>query len=223
MSTQEPIRILLAEDHVVSREGFRVLLEQDPQLRIVCEANNGEEAVALYEAFRPDIALLDLAMPEIDGLEAIKQIKSLDAQSRIIILTGDEDLGQVWVALDFGACGFLSKEIDHHALRWQIKLAARGFPVFSPGILECFIQVYKEKYAPLKQVSQELMELTKREREVLVYILRRYSSRQIGANMGLSSRTVEKHWRNCLRKLGCTSREELFSLATARGFWGLPV
>ena len=63
MSTQEPIRILLAEDHVVSREGFRVLLEQDPQLRIVCEANNGEEAVALYEAFRPDIALLDLAMP----------------------------------------------------------------------------------------------------------------------------------------------------------------
>lgn len=223
MCCDDPIRILLAEDHVVSREGFRVLLEQDPELRIVSEANNGDEAVALYDAYKPDLALVDLAMPETDGLEAVKRIKSRDAEARVIILTGDENLSQVWLALDFGACGYLCKNIDHAALRWQIKLAVRGFPVFSPGVLEYFIHAYKEKFAPIQSVNQELQELTKREHEVLVYILRRYSSRQIAAHLGVSPRTIEKHWRNCLRKLGCTNREELYALGAARGFWGLSV
>ena len=223
MCGEDPIRILLAEDHVVSREGFRVLLEQDRELRIVSEANNGEEAVALYAAYTPDLALIDLAMPETDGLEAVKRIKSRDPGARVLILTGDENVSQVWLALEFGACGYLCKNIDHAALRWQIKLAVRGFPVFSPGVMEYFIEAYKEKYAPIKNVNQELEGLTKREREVLVYILRQYSSRQIGANLGLSSRTIEKHWRNCLRKLGCTNREELYALGVARGFWGLSV
>ncbi len=200
-------RILIADDHDVVRSGLRVLLRTSPDFSIVGEASDGEEAVRLTEKSTPDVVIMDISMPTLDGIAATKIIKERFPLVKVIILTVHEDEEYAFQVLRAGASGYVLKNAGKKDIFRAIESAMSGERFFSPGIskiiVESFIKRAEEQ--PVAKIAPKTSpdrQLTNRETEVLKYIALGYTNRQIADTLFLSFRTVNTHRANIMQKLG---------------------
>ncbi len=213
------IRILLAEDHVLVRESLRQYLEKDPSLKVVGEAGDGEEMVALAAQLKPDIIIADIAMPKLNGIEATKQIKEMNLPIPVLILTA-YDLDQyIFPLLEAGAAGYLLKDISGQELVDSIYRVNRGDSVLHPTIMRKVMQRFRNTGGGQDYPSFEL--LTDREVEVLTLAARGKSNKEIAEELSVSVRTVEAHLGHIFTKLDVSSRTEAVILALKKGWVGL--
>jgi len=202
---KECIRILIADDHSVVREGLVSLVKRKSDMTVVAEASNGREAVDLWKENRPDVALLDLRMPELDGVGAITQIREIDPSAHIVVLTtfdGDED---IYRAIKAGAKGYLLKDVAREALMECIRKVHAGETCIPPSLAAKLAE----------RVSGEA--LSAREIEVLQRIAAGKSNKEIGAELFISEGTVKTHVKSIFSKLDVVSRTEAVATATRRG------
>jgi DNA-binding NarL/FixJ family response regulator len=191
-------RILLADDHALVRAGFRSLLEKIPSVKVVSEAEDGREAVELVKKHRPDVALIDIAMPKLNGLEAIARITKEFPKTKVIVLSMHSNQEYVVQAMQIGARGYLIKEDAVSELKAAIKGVARGELYISPRISKQVTDGYLERvgirYDPLAK-------LTPRQREILQLLAEGNSTKEIAFSLGLSGKTVDSHRLQVMKKL----------------------
>ena len=199
-------RILLVDDHPMMRRGLRDLLELENDLEVVAEAGNGEDAIALAQQTEPDLILMDLNMPGIDGLETTRRMRDVDIDARIVMFTVSDEQGHVLEALRNGADGYLLKDMDAEQLVEQIRLAATGRMALSPELTQVLAEAIRVRPKPTGQVP--FSSLTKREKEVLRQIAKGQSNKMIARKLGITEGTVKVHVKNLLHKLGLRSRVE---------------
>lgn len=214
------IRILIADDHAVVREGLRTLLQRIPELTLVGEAANGEEAVRQVRALQPDVVLLDLKMPKKDGLAAIREIKGENPQSRILVLTSFDDDDSVFSAIKAGAQGYLLKDSLPEQLIQAIRDVYNGESALHPTIAR---KVLREINRPPDLPPAE-QPLTERELEVLQLVAQGLSNQEIADRLIIGDRTVATHVRNILGKLHLASRTQaaLYAIRTGLANASLP-
>jgi DNA-binding NarL/FixJ family response regulator len=201
-----PIRILIADDHPVVCAGLAALINRRSDMTVVGEANNGKQAVALFQQHQPDIALIDLRMPEMDGVNAIRAILKQSPTARIIVLTtydGDED---IYRALQAGAQGYVLKDTARHELLASIRAVYQGETSVSPAMA-----------GKLAAYPRRNADLTSRELDVLRFLGEGKSNKEIGAALSISEGTVKLHVNSILAKLDVSSRTEAVSVALKRG------
>jgi two-component system, NarL family, response regulator NreC len=210
------IRILLADDHTVMRKGLRMLLASQPEFSVVAEASDGRQAVEQAEATSPDVAVVDIAMPNLSGIEAAQRIHAVLPQVAIVILSMHSDEGYVLRALKAGAKGYLLKDSAEGDLIQAIKAVHQGKTFFSPEISQMLVEDYiREIRARGAEDSYDL--LTPREREILQLLAERKSNKEIAQTLNLSTYTVETHRRNLQEKLNLHSLGELILYAVRKG------
>src|SRR3972149_434759 len=209
-------RIIIAEDHTILREGLRSLLSSDPDLEIVGEAQDGQEAIRCVEKLKPNLVLMDLSMPRMNGLEAIKEIKKRSAGTRILVLTVHKNEEYIVATLQAGADGYALKDSSHAELGIAIKNVLSGNHYISPGISGRVIEGYLEGRKPLKATSP-FETLTQRERGILKMIAEGYKNKEIGDYLCISVKTVEKHRANLMQKLDLHSVSALTTFAMEKG------
>jgi RNA polymerase sigma factor (sigma-70 family) len=210
------IRILLADDHSMIRHGLRLVLEEQPDFLVVGEAADGREAVHLAEALKPDIALLDIRMPNLNGIEAARQMKARQPNIAVIMLSIFADEGYVLRSLKAGACGYLLKESPETDLIHAIHCAYEGKAFFSPSVSRILLEDYMRKMKE-KGVDDSFELLTPREREILQLVAEGKSNKEIAQLLNLSLYTVETHRSNVLEKLNLHSVPELTLYAVRKG------
>jgi two-component system, NarL family, response regulator LiaR len=211
-----PIRVLLADDHAVVRKGIREFLEEDPEITIVGEAANGREALRLASELRPDVAVLDIQMPEMTGIEATRRIKEAVSGVRVLILTAYEDDPYIFALLRAGADGYLLKNADPDDLVRAVKATAAGGKVLAPGIAAKVVaQVMTGKPAA---AAEQVEPLSERELAVLRLAGRGLTNKAIGLELGISDRTVQGHLASIYGKLGVASRTEAVTNALKLGW-----
>ena len=212
----QPIRILLADDHTVMRRGLRLLLESQPGFSVVAEASDGRQAVEQAEATHPDVAVLDIAMPNLSGIEAAQRITAALPNVAVVILSMHSDEGYVLRALKVGAKGYLLKDSAEGDLIDAIKAVHQGKTFFSPEISKMLVEDYvREIRTRGAEDSYDL--LTSREREILQLLAERKSNKEIAQFLNLSPYTVETHRRNLQEKLNLHSFAELILYAVRKG------
>jgi DNA-binding NarL/FixJ family response regulator len=209
-------RVLLAEDHAILREGIKSLLASAPGLEVVGEAQDGLQAVAQARALQPDLILMDLSMPLMNGTEAIKQIKQRDPDIRIIVLTVHNSDEYVRAALDAGASGYLLKDDTHQDLLAAIAAVTAGGTYLSPKICGKVVSGFLGQASP-KGVGVAWDTLTDREREVVKLVAEGYKNREIGECLNISMKTVEKHRANVMKKLDVRGTSALTAYAIEHG------
>ncbi|MHC0429619.1 response regulator [Streptomyces sp. O3] len=218
------IRVLLADDEEMIRHGVRLILRHADGIEVVGEAANGAEAVALAAEHRPDVALVDIRMPVLDGLAAIAPLLALDPAPKVVMLTtfGDED--NVTRALRAGASGFLLKDEGPQELISAVRAAAAGDAVLSPGVtgavIERMLRGTPAADAPPSPTDQRIARLTGREREVLAMLGEGLSNQDIGRRLGIGVGTVKTHVGAILEKTGSDSRVQAALLAHRAGLAG---
>lgn len=213
---RKPIRILLADDHTIMRRGLRLLLERQPEFEVVAEAADGREAAERAEASRPDIVILDIAMPNMGGIEAAQRIRALLPQAEIVILSMHSDEGYVLRALKVGAKGYLLKDSAESDLIDAINAVSEGKAFFSPEISKILVEDYVRDMR--KRGAEDSYELlTSREREILQLLAEGKSNKDIASLLDLSLYTVETHRRNLQDKLNLHSLAELILYAVRKG------
>jgi DNA-binding NarL/FixJ family response regulator len=215
------IRVLLADDQTLVRAGFRVLLEKADDLEVVDEASSGAEAVEMVRRHRPDVVLMDIRMPELDGIQATRRILADDRTSgtRIIVLTTFELDEYVFEALRAGATGFLLKDIEPDDLRAAVRIAARGEALLSPSVTRRLIDEFVRK-SPSPRDPERLQELTAREREVVTLVAEGLSNEEIGVRLYMSPSTAKTHVSRAMAKLGARDRAQLVVIAYETGLAG---
>jgi two-component system response regulator NreC len=207
--------ILLADDHRIVRQGLRALLEAEPDFSLVGETGDGLEAIQLAERLQPDVIVLDLMMPGINGLEATRQISDNCPQTRVVILSMHADEAYVLEALRNGASGYVLKDSSADDLVRAVREVEAGRRYLSPPLSERAIEAYTRK---AQETSLDPYEkLTNREREVLHLAAEGHSSTEIAERLSISSRTVETHRANMMRKLDLHSQTDLIRYALKRG------
>jgi len=206
--------IVLADDHEIVRHGLRTLLSAEQDLRVVSEAGDGIEALRLVERLKPNILVLDLMMPGLDGLEVIRQLKKVSPRTRVVVLSMHKNEAYVWEALQNGATGYVLKESAASDLLKAVREALAGRRYLSQPLSEANIMAYLQKTTPGPFDLYET--LTKREREILHLSAEGQSSAAIGARLSISPRTVEAHRANLMRKLGFHKQTELVRYALQR-------
>ena len=213
------IRVLLADDQTLVRSGFRVLLERTEGVEVVGEVSDGAEAVARVRAERPEIVLMDIRMPGVDGLEATRQIASdPELQNvRVIMLTTFDLDEYVFEALHAGAAGFLLKDVEPDDLRDAVRVVAAGEALLSPSITRRLIAEFVSRPGRGRHVPAQLAELTEREREVMVLIAEGLTNDEIAARLVISPATAKTHVSRILLKLGARDRSQLVVLAYESG------
>ena len=214
------IRVLLAEDQAIVRAGFRALLNAEPDLEVAGEAANGREAVDLSRQLKPDLVVMDIRMPELDGLEATEQITSDPALSstRILVLTTFELDEYVFGALRAGASGFLLKGGEPADLLSAIRLVAAGEALLAPSVTKRLIEAYMAQPGPAApMVPSGLDELTPRELEILQEVAQGHTNREIADALYLSPLTVKTHVSRILTKLHARDRVQLVVIAYQAG------
>jgi len=212
----KPIRILLADDHTVMRRGIRLLLESQPEFSVVAEASDGREAVQQAEETQPDVAVVDIAMPNLSGIEAAQRIVTALPNTAIVILSMHSDEGYVLRALKAGAKGYLLKDSAEGDLIEAIKAVHQGKTFFSPEISKMLVEDYvREIRTRGAEDSYDL--LTPREREILQLLAERKSNKEIALALNLSPYTIETHRRNLQEKLNLHSLAELILYAVRKG------
>ena len=212
----KPIRILLADDHTVMRRGLRLLLESQPEFSVVAEAADGRQAVERAEATQPDVAVIDIAMPNLSGIEAAQRMAATLPHVAIVILSMHSDEGYVLRALKAGAKGYLLKDSAEGDLIEAIKAVHQGKTFFSPEISKMLVEDYiREIRTRGAEDSYDL--LTSREREILQLLTEQKSNKEIASALNLSPYTVETHRRNLQEKLNLHSLAELILYAVRKG------
>ncbi len=210
------IRILLADDHTVVRKGLRLLLESHPGFKVIAEAANGREAVSLAEAHSPDVVVLDVAMPLLNGSEAARQISVRLPHTAIVFLSMHSDEGYVLKALKSGAKAYLLKDSAEDDLINAIKAVTEGKAFFSPAISKMLVEDYMRQMRE-REVEDSYELLTTREREILQLFAEGKSVKEVAAILDLSLYTVETHRSNIFQKLDLHSVAELILYAVRKG------
>jgi NarL family two-component system response regulator LiaR len=207
---KDKIKVLLIDDHAVVRQGLRMFIEMQNDMEIVGEGSNGMEAVELASKLNPDVILLDLVMPQMDGVEATQKILTHNPHSRVLILTSFGEDERVFPAIRAGAQGYLLKDIQPRDLVQAIREACQGKPQLHPDVARRLMMAVSGEAVGKEQdktsVPTELHGLTDREREVLEQIACGLSNREIAAEMVISEKTVKTHVSNLLDKLGLEDR-----------------
>lgn len=211
-----PIRILLADDHNVMRRGLRLLLERQPGFAVVAEASDGRQAVEQAEATKPDVAVLDIAMPNLSGIEAAQRIIDLMPQTALVVLSMHADEGYVLRALKAGVKGYLLKDSAEADLIDAIKAVHAGKAFFSPEISRMLVEDYMREIRA-RRVEDSYDLLTSREREILQLLAEGKSNKDIASQLNLSLYTIETHRRNLQDKLNLHSFAELVLYAVRKG------
>ncbi|GAA2374826.1 DNA-binding response regulator [Catellatospora methionotrophica] len=210
-----PARILLADDHALVRRGVRLILDSEPDLTVVAEAGDGAEAIALARAEQPDLAILDIAMPRLTGLQAARELSRTMPGLRILILTMYDNEQFFFEALRAGANGYVLKSVADRDLVEACRAAMRDEPFLYPGAVTALIRDYLDRAA--RGQDQPERAITAREEEVLKLIAEGHSAREIAQLLFISIKTVDRHRANLLQKLGLRDRLELTRYAIRAG------
>jgi DNA-binding NarL/FixJ family response regulator len=209
------LRVLVADDQSMVRAGFRMLLGGEPDIEVVAEASNGLDAVEKAARFRPTVVLMDIRMPELDGLQATRRILAADETARILILTTFDLDEYVYEALRAGASGFVLKDDPPEQLLNAIRVVAGGEALLSPGITKRVIKQFTR--IPQHTPPQQLEELTERELDVFRLVARGLSNAEIGRELYISDTTVKTHITHVLQKLNLRDRVQAVVLAHETG------
>src|SRR5579863_944209 len=212
------IRILLVDDHALVREGTRRLLETESDVEVVAEASSGEEAIEVAHKLQPDIAIMDIAMPGMGGIEATRAIKKDCPETAVLVLSAYDDEPYLLALLDVGAAGFLLKNVHGQELIQAIRSVARGESVLQPSIAEKMMRRLSSRPDGMQHSANLLSE---REFDVLRLAARGLPNKEIAARMGLSIRTVHSHLANIFMKMQVGSRTEAVLLALRQGMLSL--
>ncbi|HKW97066.1 MAG TPA: response regulator transcription factor [Bryobacteraceae bacterium] len=210
------IRILLADDHTVVRKGLSLLLESHPGFKVVAEASDGREAVAMAAAHKPDVVVLDVAMPLLNGIEAARRICENLPQTAVVFLSMHSDEGYVLKALKSGAKAYLLKDSAEYDLINAIKAVSEGKAFFSPAISRMLVEDYMRQMRE-REVEDSYELLTSREREVLQLFAEGKTAKEVASSLDLSLYTVETHRSNIFQKLNLHSGAELILYAVRKG------
>jgi NarL family two-component system response regulator LiaR len=211
------IKILIADDHAFVREGTRRILELEQDLEVVAEAGNGEEAVALASDLKPDVAIIDVAMPKLDGIEATRRIKALCPAVAVLVLSAYDDDQFVFGLLEAGAAGYLLKSVRGHEIVDAIRAVDAGESVLHPSVARKVLNRFAS-VSNRAQRKKPLELLTEREMEVLKLVTRGLSNKDIADGLSLSVRTVQGHLANIFNKLRVSSRTEAVVHALKEGW-----
>lgn len=210
------IRIVLAEDHTILREGLRALLSADPKFQIVGEAADGREAVRSVEKLGPDLVMMDLSMPRMTGMDAIREIKKRYPETKVIALTVHKTEEYLRTTLQAGADAYVLKDATHDELLMAIENVLEGKTFLSPGVSEKVIEGYLAGQGT--RMSNSVSELlSQREREVLKLIAEGYKNKEIADDLCISLKTVEKHRANLMKKLDLHNAAALTAYAIEQG------
>ena len=200
------VRVLIADDQALVRGGFRMILEAKEDMEVVGEAGDGAEAVELVERLQPDVVLMDVRMPDMDGIEATRRIAASGSSARIVILTTYDVDEYVFAALRAGASGFLLKDVRPPELTEAIRVVARGDALLAPGVTRRLLDRFAGVLPDDSARPADLDELTEREVEVLRFVALALSNAEIAARLVLTEATVKTHVSSVLRKLGLRDR-----------------
>jgi len=211
------IRVLIADDHVIVREGLRTLLEAQPDIEVVGEATSGEEAVSKAKAIKPDIVLMDISMPGMNGLEATRQIREHSPEVKILALTMHEGDEYFFKILEAGASGYFIKGGSSSELISALQAVWQGHVFLYPTMATKLVSDYMQRVRS-GQAKESYDGLTNREREILKLIAEGYSNQEIAKRLVLSPSTVQTHRANIMSKLQLHSRTELVKYAIQHGF-----
>ncbi|MFF8905345.1 response regulator [Streptomyces olivaceoviridis] len=214
-ASRSPIRILLADDHALVRRGVRLILDQEPDLEVVAEAGDGAEAVELARTHDVDLAVLDIAMPRMTGLQAARELAVLKPGLRILMLTMHDNEQYFFQALKAGASGYVLKSVADRDLVAACRAAMRDEPFLYPGAVTALIRNYLDRARRGEEAPDQV--LTPREEEVLKLVAEGHSSKEIAELLFISVKTVQRHRANLLQKLGLRDRLELTRYAIRVG------
>ena len=203
------IRVVIADDHAVVRHGLAQLLSTFAEVQLVGEAGDGESAVAVCEAERPDVVLMDLEMPVLDGIEATQQIKAQHPDVAVVVLTSFSDRDRILQALDAGAAGYLLKDVEPAELSKAIQSAARGDAPLDPRAARTVLGA--------RQAAAPAFELSEREREVLLLVAEGLPNKLIARRLDISEKTVKAHLTSVFRQIGVTDRTQAALWAERNG------
>ena len=211
------ITVLLADDHTIVREGFRKMLDLEDDLEVVGEAQDGRQAVAMAKKLRPDVVLMDIAMPLLNGLEATRQVLKAVPGTKVVILSAHSDDAYVSNATESGAVGFLLKQTSAHDVCRAIKEVQKGKTFFSPSITRHFDRLHPQVPGRTGAINQKLAKLTSREVEVLQLIAEGKANKETAAELGIGMKTVEKHREHLMQKLDIHDTAGLTRYAISTG------
>jgi len=222
MTTSQPIRILLVDDHALFRSGMRALLQEYPDFVVVGETADGMEGVKRAKHLRPDVVLLDLHMPGVNGKDALRLILQDSAEVRVLMLTVSEDADDLLDTLRAGATGYLLKNIEAETLANAIRMAARGEPVVSQAMMGKLLNIDRERVSLSTSITPAastavLNKLTPRERDILACIAKGQSNKQIARDLDVAESTVKIHVQSVLKKLQLNSRVQAAVFAVEHG------
>jgi len=217
----EKIRVIIAEDHTFVREATRQLLEQEPDIEIVGEATDGAEAVALVDRLNPDVAIVDISMPVMSGIEATERIKAVRPGTAVLILTQYDDDQYIFALLAAGAAGYLLKDVPSTEIVRAVRSVHAGEPVLHPAIVKKVLARFAAEAQDQQPARAEGELLTEREREILRLAACGLSNARIGERLFVSLRTVQVHLTHIFNKLGVGSRTEAVIVGLRRGVFRL--
>lgn len=208
----DPIRVLIVDDHAVVREGLRTFLELQEGIEVAGEASDGHDAIRAAERLRPDVVLMDLVMPNLDGVGAMRELRQRVPAARVIVLTSFLDDERLLPAVRAGAAGYLLKNVQPQELARAIRTAAAGEALLDPAVAARLVEALEEDGRDTRADQ-----LTPREREVLVLIGRGYANKRIALELGIAEKTVKTHVGNVLSKLGVSDRTQAALYAARLG------
>lgn len=210
------IRILLVDDHTIFRSGLRVLLGLYADFDIIGEAGDGQEALEAVRKLKPDIVLMDIAMPGLDGLAATRRIHDEHPQAKVILLTQHENREYITPALQSGASGYVLKRAADEELVRAVRAVSQGQTYLDPMITSVVVNDYRRRLED-SPIDDQYEDLTPREREILVLVAKGYTNREVAGLLDISHKTVDYHRTNVMRKLEVHNRTELTRYAIRRG------
>jgi two-component system response regulator NreC len=209
------IQLLLVDDHEIVRAGLRMLFVAEQDMEIVGEVNSGEEALQAVKALRPDVVIMDVAMPGIGGIEATRQIKAANPDTAVLALTMHEDEQYFFEMLNAGAAGYIPKRAAPDDLVSAIRVVSQGNVFLYPTLAKLLVKDFLERAEA--GTTPIVDDLTTREREVLTHIAEGYTNREIAENLVISVKTVDRHRENIMHKLNLHNRVELVKYAIEKG------
>jgi DNA-binding NarL/FixJ family response regulator len=211
------VRVVIADDQGMVRSGFTTLLNSEPDIEVIGEAVNGQEAIARAAQLRPDVMLMDVRMPVLDGLQATREITAMPGAPRVLVLTTFDLDDYVYQALRWGASGFLLKDASARELADAVRVVAAGDALLSPGVTRRLIAEFARMGAPRGPSRDSLDGLTERECEVLALVARGLSNAEIAARLVVAEQTIKTHVSRILMKLGLRDRTQAVVLAYETG------